>query len=197
VAALRRPNAITQRSRPWFGGKIIADAALNTIRFRGGDNVVVAILKPRPAEFRRMRAEDVDAVAALEALAYEFPWTRGIFADCLRAGYDCIVLNDGVATIGYGVLSCAAGEAHVLNVCVAPVLHGQGHGRRIVKRLIDIARWQRVERVYLEVRPSNLRAIGLYESIGFNEFGRRPNYYPARRGREDAIVMAMELLAAE
>lgn len=155
---------------------------------------MVAILKQAQPEFRRMQAEDIDAVAALEASAYEFPWTRGIFADCLRAGYDGLVLSDGGAIIGYGVLSSAAGEAHILNVCVMPVLHGQGLGRRIVKRLIDIARWQRVERVYLEVRPSNPRAIGLYESIGFNEFGRRPNYYPARRGREDAIVMAMELL---
>ncbi len=157
---------------------------------------MVAILNPRAAEFRRMRAEDLDAVAALEVAAYEFPWTRGIFGDCLRAGYDCIVLSDGATIIGYGVLSAAAGEAHVLNVCVAPALHGQGHGRRIIKRLVDMARWQRVERVYLEVRPSNERAIGLYESVGFNEFGRRPNYYPARKGREDAIVMAMELLAA-
>ncbi|KAB2899491.1 MAG: ribosomal-protein-alanine N-acetyltransferase [Dokdonella sp.] len=155
---------------------------------------MVAILKPQPTEFRRMRAEDLDAVAALEVSAYEFPWTRTIFADCLRAGYDCIVLGDGQVVIGYGVLSAGAGEAHVLNVCVAPLLHGNGHGRRIVRRLIDLARWQRVERIYLEVRPSNTRAIGLYQSIGFNEFGRRPNYYPARRGREDAIVMAMELL---
>ena len=155
---------------------------------------VVAILKPTQPEFRRMRVDDLDAVAALEAVAYEFPWSRGTFADCLRAGYDCIVLGDGNALVGYGVLSCAAGEAHVLNVCVVPQLHGKGCGRRIVKRLIDIARWQRAERVYLEVRPSNPRAIGLYESIGFNEFGRRPNYYPGKKGREDALVMAMELL---
>ena len=194
MAALRRPNAITQRSRPWFGGKIIADAALNTIRFRGGDNVVVAILKPRPAEFRRMRAEDVDAVAALEALAYEFPWTRGIFADCLRAGYDCIVLNDGVATIGYGVLSCAAGEAHVLNVCVDPQGQSRGHGRRLLRELVQLARQHGALRVFLEVRPSNASAIALYHSEGFNEIGRRPRYYPAANGREDALVMAMELV---
>jgi len=156
---------------------------------------VVAILKPTQPEFRRMRAEDLDAVAALETAAYEFPWSRGIFADCLRAGYDCIVLSDDQAVVGYGVLSAAAGEAHVLNVCVLPALHGRGYGRRIVRRLVDIARWLRAERVYLEVRPSNPRAIGLYESLGFNEFGRRPNYYPAKKGREDAIVMAMELLA--
>ena len=78
---------------------------------------------------------------------------------------------------------------------VDPALHGKGHGRRIVRRLLDIARWHRAERVYLEVRPTNARAILLYDSMGFNEFGRRPNYYPAKKGREDALVMAIELLS--
>ena len=137
----------------------------------------------------------IDAVVANEAAAYEFPWSRGIFLDCLRAGYDCWVLLDGGAVIGHGVLSTAAREAHILNVCVAPVAQGQGHGRRLLEHLLKLARWQRSERVFLEVRPSNPHAVALYESVGFNEVGRRPNYYPAQRGREDALVMAMELLA--
>jgi ribosomal protein S18 acetylase RimI-like enzyme len=98
---------------------------------------VVAILKQAEAEFRRMQADDLDAVAAIEASAYEFPWSRAIFADCLRAGYECIVLVDAEEAIGYGVLSSGAGEAHVLNVCVSPDRHGRGHGRRIVRRLLD------------------------------------------------------------
>ena len=155
---------------------------------------MVAILKQAQPEFRRMQADDLDRVAEIEALAYEFPWSRAIFADCLRAAYECVVLVDANAIVGYGVLSSGANEAHVLNVCVVPGLHGRGYGRRIVRRLLDIARWQRAERVYLEVRPSNPRAIALYESIGFNEFGRRPNYYPAKKGREDALVMGIELL---
>lgn len=155
---------------------------------------VVAILKQSPAEFRRMRAEDLERVAAVEAGAYAFPWSRAIFADCLRAGYECVVLVQDGTIVGYGVLSTGANEAHILNVCVAPSEQGRGYGRRIVGRLLDLARWHRSERVFLEVRPSNPRAIALYESIGFNEFGRRPNYYPAKKGREDALVMAMELL---
>jgi ribosomal-protein-alanine N-acetyltransferase len=158
---------------------------------------VVAIPKQPAAEFRRMRAEDVDRVAAIEASAYAFPWSRTIFADCLRAGYECIVLVRDGGIVGYGVLSTGANEAHILNVCVAPDEQGKGHGRRVVGRLIELARWQRSERVFLEVRPSNPNAIALYESMGFNEFGRRPNYYPAKKGREDALVMAMELLGAE
>jgi ribosomal-protein-alanine N-acetyltransferase len=155
---------------------------------------VVAILAQKPPEFRRMQAEDLDRVAAIEAASYPFPWTRGIFQDCLRADYECHVLVADGEILGYGVLSSGAGEAHILNVCVMPEEQGNGYGRRIVKRLIDLARWHRCERVFLEVRPSNPNAIALYDSMGFNEFGRRPNYYPAKKGREDALVMAIELL---
>ena len=92
------------------------------------------------------------------------------------------------------MLSAAAGEAHILNVCIAPEYQGRGHGRRLLARLVDLARWHHARQVFLEVRPSNPRAINLYRDFGFNEIGLRPNYYPAEKGREDAIVMAMELL---
>ena len=157
---------------------------------------MVAILKSGLPEMRPLRLEDEAAVAAVEARAYEFPWSEGIFRDCLRAGYNCWVLVREQAVIGYGVLSVAAGEAHVLNVCVAPEAQGEGHGRRLMRRLMDLARWHGAERIFLEVRPSNPRAMQLYHTLGFNEIGRRPNYYPARNGREDAIVMALELLPA-
>ena len=159
---------------------------------------MVAVLKETYPALRPMRAEDLDQVAAIEQRAYEFPWTHGIFKDCLKAGYACWVLSrTGGEIVGYGVLSVAAGEAHVLNVAVAPEECGQGHGRRVMLRLLDLARWHRVQRLFLEVRPSNERAIQLYHHLGFNEIGRRPNYYPARRGREDAIVMALEMLPDE
>ncbi len=157
--------------------------------------VAVAALRP-------MREADLDAVTAIEKRAYEFPWPPGIFRDCLRAGYGCWVLempgaalHDGM--IGYGVLSVAAGEAHLLNLCVVPEWQGEGHGQRLLRRLVELARWQRAERIFLEVRPSNPRALALYHRAGFNEIGRRPHYYPARRGREDALVLALELLPDE
>ncbi|HZP68029.1 MAG TPA: ribosomal protein S18-alanine N-acetyltransferase [Rudaea sp.] len=158
---------------------------------------MVAILKEPYAELRAMRAEDLDQVASIEIGAYEFPWTHAIFRDCLRAGYGCWVLAQGAEIVGYGVLTTGGGEAHVLNVCVARDHQGMGHGKRLMRRLVDLARWHRAERVFLEVRPSNARAIALYDQLGFNEIGRRPNYYPAKRGREDAIVMAMELLPSD
>lgn len=144
-----------------------------------------------------MLQADIDAVSEIENRAYVFPWTPGIFRDCLRAGHQCWVLEAGATILGYGVLSVAAGEAHVLNVCIAPEYQGRGHGRRLLRRLVDLARWHRAGQVFLEVRPSNPRAIALYRDEGFNEIGQRPNYYPAEKGREDAIVMAMELLPPE
>lgn len=155
---------------------------------------MVAVVRHLMPTLRPMRAEDVDEVARIESEAYEFPWSGGIFRDCLRAGYGCWVLAQDDLVVGYGVLSVAAGEAHVLNVCIAPDAQGHGHGRRLMRRLIDLARWHQAQRIFLEVRPSNPRAIALYHDLGFNEIGRRPNYYPARTGREDALVMALELL---
>ncbi|HVR81706.1 MAG TPA: ribosomal protein S18-alanine N-acetyltransferase [Luteimonas sp.] len=138
---------------------------------------------------------DLDAVLAIEQRAYPFPWTRGIFRDCLLADYPAWVLVHDDAIIGYGMLSIAADEAHVLNVCAAPEVQGRGHGRRLLRALLQVARGRRVQRVFLEVRPSNATAIALYHAEGFNEIGRRPRYYPAKQGREDALVMAMELFA--
>jgi ribosomal-protein-alanine N-acetyltransferase len=138
---------------------------------------------------------DLDAVLAIELRAYPFPWTRGIFSDCLQAGYSAWVLQRGNELIGYAMLSIAADEAHLLNVCAAPEQQGHGHGRRLLRALLQLARGRGVKRVFLEVRPSNTPAIGLYHDEGFNEIGRRPRYYPARNGREDAIVMAKELFA--
>lgn len=141
-----------------------------------------------------MREGDLDAVLAIERRAYAFPWTGGIFRDCLRAGYPAWVLEQDGAIIGYGVLSVAADEAHVLNLCTAPEHQGKGHGRRLLRALTRHARGRGARRLFLEVRPSNPQALALYHDEGFNEIGRRPRYYPARGGREDAIVMAKELL---
>ncbi len=151
---------------------------------------VDASAEPR---LRPMCQDDVDAVLDIELRAYPFPWTRGIFSDCLRAGYPAWILHRGGTIIGYGMLSIAADEAHVLNVCAAPEEQGRGHGRRLLRALLQLARGRGVQRVFLEVRPTNTAAIGLYHDEGFNEIGRRPRYYPGRNGREDAIVMAKEL----
>lgn len=151
-----------------------------------------------PATLRPMRDVDLDAIMQIEDAAYPFPWTRGIFRDCMRANYSMWVQERDGVIVGYGVLSIAADEAHVLNLCTAPGNEGHGLGQRMLQSLLRIARANGAQRVYLEVRPSNPRAISLYDRSGFNEIGRRPRYYPtANHGREDAIVMAMELVTGE
>jgi len=151
--------------------------------------------QPVPARrvLRPMRVQDIPSIILIERRAYPYPWTEGIFRDCLHAGYACWRLLQADTLMGYGILSVGADEAHVLNLCVSPEYQGHGHGRWLLRALIDHIR-PRAQRIFLEVRPSNAYAVALYHSEGFNEIGRRPRYYPTPNGREDAIVMAIELL---
>jgi len=140
--------------------------------------------------FRAMREADLSAVMAVEALAYPFPWTEGVFRDCLRAGYRCLLALQQTAVIGYGVMSIAAGECHILNLCVHPDWQGRRLGRKLLLRLLALARGQDADTVFLEVRVSNRPALRLYASEGFCEVGLRRGYYPAAKGREDAVILA-------
>jgi len=152
-----------------------------------------ARLKDPALLFRPMGESDVDAVTEVERLAYEFPWTSAIFRDCLRVGYCCWIAALGDELVGHAVMSVAVGESHILNVCVRPDMQGQGLGRRLMHRLMGLARAHQADTAYLEVRPSNRVALGLYASLGFNQVGVRRSYYPARSGREDALILAKEL----
>lgn len=149
-----------------------------------------AVLKDPGLWLRPMEPSDIDAVLTVERSAYPYPWTEGIFRDCLRVGYCCWVAISQDGVVGYGVMSIGAGECHILNLCVHPERQGKGLGRRILRRLLAIARTHGADTALLEVRVSNRRAIGLYEAEGFGEVGLRRGYYPADGGSEDAIVMA-------
>lgn len=152
-----------------------------------------AMLEDGLAEFRTLRESDLDAVMEIEKAVYTSPWTLGIFRDCMRVGYYCQVLERNGLLEAYGVLSHGAGEAHILNLCVHPKSQRQGLGRAVLTHLIDAAKRLSAEVILLEVRPSNQSAIKLYHSIGFNETGRRNDYYPAEKGREDALILALSL----
>ena len=146
------------------------------------------------ALIRRMLLQDLDAVLRNERRGYTHPWSEGIFRDCLKNGHECWLLESARRIVGHGILSVAAGESHLLNVCVHPDCQGFGYGRQLVEHLLSRARVCEATTVFLEVRPSNLVACHLYEQLGFNEIGVRENYYPAFVGREDALVLAKELL---
>lgn len=142
---------------------------------------------------RPMRDLDVPTVIGIERAAYAFPWTEGIFRDCLRAGYLCRVAEFDGTVVGYAILSVGAGEAHVLNVCVASEFRCRGLGRRLLEHLFDLSRAAGAQELFLEVRPSNTTAIRLYQSLGLEQVGMRRGYYQAEGGREDAVVMRLRL----
>ena len=154
---------------------------------------MVAVIKPGESGLRPMLESDLDAVFAIELATYEFPWTRGIFHDCLHVGYKCWVYEENGQVLAYGVMSTGGGEAHILTVVVKQQERGRSLGRQIMNHLIEIAGKHRVETVLLEVRPSNTVAVSLYYSLGFSEIGMRKGYYPAKVGREDALVMGLDL----
>jgi [ribosomal protein S18]-alanine N-acetyltransferase len=153
-----------------------------------------AIPKTTAPQLRPMRESDLATVMRIEVRAYDYPWTYGIFQDCLRYGYCCWVFERDGCVDGYGIMSIAAGEAHILNLCVRPEVRRHGLGRKILNFLVDLARRHDADTVLLEVRPSNRAAVSLYHQLGFNEVGTRRNYYPAENGREDAMILAKTLL---
>lgn len=144
--------------------------------------------------FKRMRDTDMPNVLKNERRGYTHPWNEGTFFDCIRSGYECWLLLYHGRIVGHGILSVAAGESHLLNACVNPDFQSQGLGRVLVNYMLDRAMEKEATTVFLEVRPSNIHACKLYDSLGFNEVGIREDYYPAFVGREDAIVLAKELL---
>ena len=141
------------------------------------------------AEIRPMHDLDIPAVAATERAAYQFPWSEGIFRDCLRVGYVCRVVEVGGDMAGYGIMSVGAGEAHVLNVCIRDQYRCRGLARKMLLYLLDRARSAGMCEAFLEVRPSNTAAARLYQSLGFEQVGIRRGYYQATVGREDAAVL--------
>ncbi len=153
-----------------------------------------ARLDPFTVNLRPMRSEDLDAVLAIERRAYPFPWTEMIFRDCLRVGYSCWVADTASGVTAYTILSIAAGEAHLLNLCVDPDRHREGIGRRLLRHVVRLAREHGADTLFLEVRPSNDAAVELYRTAGFVEVGTRHDYYPSHGfRREDATVFALPL----
>jgi len=151
-----------------------------------------AVLKQAP-QLAPMHEADLDAVLAIEQAVYTHPWTRGNFADSLRAGYRCCTWRLGGELVGYFVLLCAAGEAHLLNLSIAEGRQRRGHGAALLREAMRVARESGARAMFLEVRPSNLAGKALYERFGFRKIALRRGYYPARGGREDALVLSCTL----
>ena len=151
-----------------------------------------AMLNP-VLELRPMSEADFPAVMAIENDIYAFPWTLGNFRDSLAAGYCCSTYMFDAELLGYGVLMLAADEAHLLNLSVAKARQRQGYGSMLLQRLCELAGGLGAGLVFLEVRPSNLAGVRLYERHGFEHVGIRRDYYPAQQGREDALIFSLAL----
>lgn len=152
------------------------------------------LMRAAPAVITRaMQDADLGQVHANEVASYEFPWSEGIFRDCLRVGYLCRVLELEGRVIGHGIVSAGAGEAHLLNICIEPAFRCRGLGRSLMLHLLDQARAHGARAIFLEVRPSNPGAIRLYQALGFEQIGMRRGYYQAANGREDACVLRLHL----
>ena len=141
-----------------------------------------------------MTEDHIPLVRKVELCSYPYPWSEGVFRDCVQSGYLCkLVLDNEGVLIAYAIVSVAVGECHILNICVSNSMRGQGVSRILLRLMMAEAQHFGAEKAFLEVRPSNPVAIRLYESFGFTEIGRRKNYYPSDNGREDAIAMALPL----
>jgi ribosomal-protein-alanine N-acetyltransferase len=145
-------------------------------------------------DIRPMHELDVPTVVAIERAGYQFPWSEGIFRDCLRVGYTCRVVDCGGEIAGYGIMSVGAGEAHILNVCIREEYRCRGLARKLLLYLLDRARAAGMYEAFLEVRPTNTVASRLYLSLGFEQVGMRRGYYQATVGREDACVLRRLLI---
>ncbi len=141
--------------------------------------------------YEPMQKSDLAEVFALEQSVYPHPWTLANFEDSLNSNYEAWILRDrDGALLGYFLLMAVVDEAHLLNVAVSAAKQGQGLGRFLLNQAVACSRGLGMESVLLEVRPSNTRALEIYERYGFKQIGRRKGYYPAAHGqREDAIVM--------
>lgn len=148
-----------------------------------------------PPQIRSLTAADLDRVMEIERAAYPFPWTRGIFEDCIRVGYDCHGLFTGSWLFGYSVQTQAADESHLLNLCIDPSRQRRGFGSLLLEHAIRLARSRGCRSMFLEVRPSNEAGLALYRESGFRIVGTRKAYYRSEAGREDAVIMRMPLTA--
>jgi tRNA threonylcarbamoyladenosine biosynthesis protein TsaB len=211
-APLDRPRAATVARlarRGWLRGEALPpeEAAPLYVRDKvafttaervgglGGNPRASRALPVQEPVLQAMTRDDLDAVAALEAQVQDFPWTRGNFEDALKSGYPACVLRHGARLAGFCVLMMAPDVTHLLVIAVDGDLQRHGFGRRLVDWCQVQTVRSGVEGIVLEVRPSNENARRFYERLGFRQIGVRKGYYPAAKGREDALVLRRDVAA--
>jgi ribosomal-protein-alanine N-acetyltransferase len=143
--------------------------------------------------FLDAKSEDIPDVIKVEETGYKFPWSEPVFLDCFKSSYIFLLAKINSEVVAYSIVSNIVGEAHLLNICVHSRYYRKGIAKRLLQETILKSRGAGCYSMLLEVRESNLSAISLYKSFGFDEIGRRKNYYPSVDGREDALMFQLDL----
>jgi ribosomal-protein-alanine N-acetyltransferase len=170
---------------------------MNAVPQPSADAIAQPAFLPAHTRLRAMLPDDLPEVLAIERQAYEFPWTHENFASSLASGYlaECLLDAASGRLLGYYVAMMGFEEMHLLNITLAPAEQGRGYGRALLELLRVRSQQHEARKLWLEVRVSNPRAQRLYLSFGFEVVGSRRGYYPAHGGREDAIVMGLDVPA--
>lgn len=148
-------------------------------------------------EILPIQSQDIDQICHIENSANQFPWSRKNFDDSLLSGYQGWIGRINNEVICFAIVQNILDEAHLLNICVIPLMQAKGHGKQMLYHVISCAQQRGASLMVLEVRRSNRRAHHLYTTVGFNEMSIRRGYYPALNGREDAILMGLEIFPEE
>ena len=144
-------------------------------------------------EIREMCLEDVQQVISIEREIFLFPWSPGNFSDSIRSGYVCRAIVKESTILGYGITMMSPEEAHILTLGVSANWQKKGLGKMLIEYFTNYARLENAKSIWLDVRESNQGAVSLYKKMGFIHVAIRKGYYPAMWGREDALVMKLEL----
>ncbi len=140
-----------------------------------------------------LKPSDLAAAYAIEQRSHAFPWSEKTFVSNQGDRYFNLRLDVDGEMAAFAVTQVVLDEATLFNIAVDPAYQRKGLGRQLLEHLISELEKKDVFTLWLEVRASNIAAIALYESLGFNEATIRRNYYPTKEGREDAIIMALPL----
>lgn len=144
---------------------------------------------------RQATSKDLNELLFIEEQAHQYPWSESTLKWCIDQPHiHCFVLHEAREIIGFAAYEYAIDEATLLNIAIHPFQQGKGAGKQLLQQsllLLD----DEIQKIFLEVRASNLIAQHLYEKIGFTAFGTRKNYYPTVTGKEDAQLFSLDMAA--
>nr|WP_308808016.1 ribosomal protein S18-alanine N-acetyltransferase [Providencia sp. PROV266] len=144
-----------------------------------------------------LKQSDLATAFLIEKLSHDFPWSERVFYGNQGEKYHNIKISVDNQIVGFAITQCILDEATLFNIAIHPDYQGKGYGRVLMEHLIDDLSSKNVLTLWLEVRESNAAALHLYDKLGFHQVTVRKDYYPAKEGREDALILALTLFKDE